>query len=257
MNLKDSIAEQMRVYQEQAETQLQNEQLKRMGLENQNMQMSAFAPQKEDNIVQYQLDIREHLDRVYHLLSGHELTLDADGNESWNEPKDDRLIIFSQYGVKQIMNIIQFYINRNTLLSVYDNDTIVRKVHDFGIEISDLIFNRYEAFFFFPTPEELYERYKPLIKERSLSITEEELYWKCVKWSNEELQSKLRHFPVIILELVDSVHSTFNRALKGETLKSLRTMTHISQNLNGPQGQPQGQNQHFSFFKPSTWGNKK
>ena len=252
MNLQEHIQKQQEEYMNTLNAQLQGEQLRRTNLENQNMQLSSFSPEKESNIIQYQLDLKEELDRIHHLLSGHILEINQDGNEIWEKPKDDRLIILSEYGVKQVMNVIQFYINRNTLLSIYEKDEIIKKVYNFGIEITDLIFNRYESFFYYPTPEQLFERYKDKLKSLNYLITEEELYWKCVKWLQEELCSKIRHFPMIILELMDSIHSTYNRSLRGETLKSLRTMTHISQNLNPPA--PTMNAVKPSLFKPSTWG---
>jgi hypothetical protein len=233
--------------------QLDEERIKRIDLQNQFGQMSSFPQVKEQNIIEYQLDLKEELDRIHHLLSGHHLGVNEESNEVWLEPQDDRLKIFSEYGVKQIMNIISFYINRNTLLSNYDEKTIMWKVRDFAIELSDLIFNRYEYFFYYPTPEELYETYAPIASQNNVKVTERELYYKCVQWSKEELQNKIRHYPMICLELIDSIHSTFLRALRGETMKSLRTITHISQSVNSGM-QPQMQ-KPFSMVRPSTWRN--
>ena len=130
------------------------------------------------------------------------------------------------------MNIVSFYINKNTLLSNFDEETIFWKVKDFGTELADLIFNRYEVFFYYPTPEELYEKYLPIAKRDNANISETELYNKCIQWSREELQSKFRHYPMIILALVDSVHATFLRALNGEERTSLRKQLNIHQSLN-------------------------
>ena len=46
------------------------------------------------------------------------------------------------------MNIMSFYLNRNTILSNYDETTINWKVYDFGYELVDLIFTRYEDMMF-------------------------------------------------------------------------------------------------------------
>lgn len=239
-------------YMESMQKELDQEKIARMQLQNQNAQNSAFPPMKDQNLVEYQLDLKEELDRIYHLLSGHLLTVDNDGNEIWVEPSDDRLKIFSDYGVKQIMNIVSFYINRNTLLSNYDDKTIIWKIRDFGTELADLIFNRYEVFFHYPTPEDLFEKYLPIVKKNHVDISEKELYWKCVQWSKEELQSKLRHYPMICLSLVDSVHSTYLRAYRGEERTSLRKFLHVSQSAN--QEQPLNvAKPRFSLTKPSTW----
>lgn len=238
-------------YLDMVDKQLQQERLRNLDLQNQLSQvnMSGFVPEKEQNLVEYQLDLKEELDRIYHLLSGHLLTR-KDGNETWEEPTDDRLKIFSEYGVKQIMNIISFYVNRNTLLSYYDEVTIKWKVRDFGIELADLIFNRYESFFHYPKPEELYEKYLPYINE--FNIKESELYEKCVQWSKEELQDKIRHYPMLCLAIIDVVHSTYLRAVGGKERGSLRERVHISQTANQNQAQPA--RPRFSLIKPATWG---
>lgn len=228
---------------------LKSEELRRMQSENRLNEINSMQKDKEPNIIQYQLDLTIELDRIQHLLSGHIIEKDNEGNMFWQEPKDDRLKILSDYGVKVIMNIVAFYLNKNTLLSNYDEETIFWKVRDFGIELADLVFNRYEVFFSYPSPEELFNRYKEdAIK---MEITEEELYKKCIQWSREELQSKFRHFPMIVLNLVDSVHSTYLRALNGEERESLRKQWNIHESLNNnPMGNLGGK---FSVMKPSTW----
>lgn len=234
--------------------QAEAEQLKRIDAENRISSMSGFTAGKEPNIIEYQLDVSPTLDRIYHLLSGHILKRLPNGGEKWEEPNDDRLKILSDYGVKQIMNLLSFYINPNTLLSNFDEDQIYWKTRDFGIELSDLIFNRYEFFFFYPSPEELLDTYKPFVERLNMNIDEQELYFKCVQWSREELQMKFRHYPMLIQVLVDTVHATLLRALRGQERESLRKQYNIHQSLNGTQPlnyiPPQ---QKSSIFKPSTW----
>lgn len=257
-------------YLEALNAELESEKLRRMNAENQYSQMSNFQQDKQANIIEYQLDLKEELDRIHHLLSGHIITRDSEGNEVWAEPDDDRLKILSDYGVKQIMNIISFYINRNTLLSNYKEEIINWKVRDFGIELADLMFNRYEVFFHYPTPEELYEKTLKIIQDNpdsfphlliesedgNITIDAERLYSKCLVWSKEELQSKLRHFPMIVLSLIDTIHSTYLRALNAEERRSLRQMTYISQtsSINGqsnPISRP-----GFSLMRPFSSGAK-
>lgn len=232
---------------------LDAETLKRMDIENNvNNNTMANDMRNNANVMEFQLDLKDELDRINHLLRGDIIVRDADGNENWVEPDDDRLKILSDYGVKQLMNLIYFYINKNTLLSNYNEEMIFWKVRDFGIELSDLIFNRYEAFFSYPTPEELYNIYKPLMIKNKIAITENELYLKCIQWSKEELQSKLRHYPTIVMALVDSIHSTYLRALNGEERESLRRQMSIIQSLNNNQPQV-NTGSKFSVLKPSTW----
>lgn len=237
----------------QVENKLQLEQDKNVQLQTDINRVSSNSYSGDANIVEFQLNLDKELDRMYHLLSGHQLVIDKKGNEVWEEPDDDRLKIFSDYGVKQIMNIISFYINKNTLLSNYDEKTIIWKVRDFGIELSDLIYTRYEDFFYYPKPEELFEKYKDQANLKNITI--EELYYKCAEWSNEELQNKIAHYPMICLSLIDAIHSTYLRALGGKERESLRkginVMERVDNSMRGMGMQPQ--NQKFKLWKPKTW----
>lgn len=233
-----------------AQKEVEQERIRRMEIENRfNSHADNLEGNRNQNVMEFQLDLKEELDRIYHLLRGDVLDVDEEGNTVWKEPKDDRLKILSDYGVKQLMNIIHFYINKNTLLSNYEEETIFWKVRDFGIELSDLLFNRYEAFFYYPTPEELYEKLYNYSKQ--MGIPEDELYTKCIQWSKEELQSKLRHYPIIVMALVDSIHSTYLRALNGEERESLRKQMSIIQSLNNNEATPSQQSK-FSL-NPLKW----
>lgn len=245
--------------------ELDQERIRRMGIENDfNNQNSVNL--KDLNVIEFQLDLKEELDKIYHLLKGDIIERTEDGGEIWVESKDDRMKILSDYGVKQLMNSIYFYINKNTLLSNYDETTIYWKVRDFGIEIADLMFNRYESFFSYPSPEELFNQMITLISNNIESfehilirapdgqvfIDEYKLYNKCLQWSKEELQSKLRHYPTIIMNLVNSIHSTYLRALNGEERESLRKQMSIIQSLSNNTQQANNPSK-FSIIKPSTW----
>lgn len=186
-----------------------------------NAQMSVFGTPSEDNLIRWQLDLKEDLDRIYHLLQGHVIKENPDGTVSYADPPDMNLKPFNEFGVQLIMNILNFYLNRNTLLSNYDIETINWKVHDFGIEISDLIHNRYE--------------------EMGMDNTE-----------------KIKMYPMMVKQLVDTVHSAYLRALKGGERESLRTARTVTQTepMGGQQyGYPYGKQppKRFSLVKPHTW----
>jgi hypothetical protein len=231
--------------------QAEAETLRRMDAENKISQMSGFSAGKEPNIIEYQLDVSPTLDRIYHLLSGHILKT-VNGNEKWEEPEDDRLKILSDYGVKQIMNLLSLYISPDTLLANLTEEQVYWITKDFGIELADLMFNRYEVFYSYPSPEELFDIYKPVVKKQGLNIDEKELYNKCVQWSREELQMKFRHFPIQVQSITNKVFINLTRAIKGEERRTLRTQYNIHQNLSSP-GQDYPQQIKPNIFKPSTW----
>ena len=232
-------------YMKMLNAQLEEQQVKNLTLQNQMGQLSSFNVEDKGSLFEYQLDLTEDLDRLHHLLQGHILSRTAEGSLNWEEPTDDRQKILSDYGVKRIMNDILFYLNKNTLLSCYDDETIVWKMKDFATEIADLLYNKYEDFFYYPTPEELFNK----VKDIKTDLSDYELYKKCVQWSQEEMQSKLRHYPLLVQNITNAVHSTYLRALNGSERKSLRENWN---NLNTPQPQL-GMQQTKSLMKPSTW----
>jgi len=159
-----------------------------------------------------------------------------------------------------------------------------------------LIYNRYEYFFHYPSPEELFDNTVedmkigylgnkivyydkepikasiPILKEIEVNgqillqetgstqeqmlygdyKTEEQIYQNCVQWSTEELQSKFRHYTMIIYAIADTVEATFRRALGGKERESLRKNISINQSLSAPHDEPQFQNRG-NWHRPSTW----
>ena len=242
-------------YIENLNRQLEAERTRRLGVETQMGQtsLSGGGSSKDQNVIELQLDVEKALDKIYHLLSGHEVKIDTETkSEYWVEPEDDRLKTFSIYGVKQIMNLLSMYININTLMGYYDEPTIMWKVRDFGIELSDLFLNRYEALLFYPTPEDLLEKYKPIVKQQNLQITDEELYNKCIVWSKEELSAKENLLPIIAIAIIDMIHSTFTRAFQGKERTSLgeRGININQSNMgNDPLLQPQKKGGLLGLFR--------
>ncbi len=154
--------------------------------------MSMFQTEQEENLIRWQLDLKEDLDRIYHLLRGDVIKEDEDGNIVYQEQEDDGLKPFNEFGVQLIMNIMAFYLNRNTILSNYSEEVINWKIYDFGTTLADLIFNRYEEM-------------------------------------GMDTDKKIKMYPMIIKELVDSIHSAYLRAYHGGERESLRTARTVTQ----------------------------
>ena len=211
----------MNQYLEKIETELAEAKEQRDGLAQ--GQMSMYNQPNEENLIQYQLDLKEDLDKIYHLLNGNQLSYGADGQMSWKESPDDDLKPFNKFGVQVLMQIISSYLNRNTLLSNYDQDTINEKLLDFGIEVSDLIYTKYE--------------------EMGMDTTE-----------------KIKLFPMIFRELVDMVHSSYQRSLKGMERDSIRTGRIVTQSgqigqehMQPQNGMSQQARKQFSLVNPKSW----
>lgn len=154
-------------------------------------QHSVFAPQGGENLIKWQLELDNILERCEHILRGDRLEF-SQGNLIWlkNENPEDNIL--NSYGVQEIMRVLSMYLNRNTILSDYDDIEIREKVLDFGRELNDLFFMKYE--------------------EMGLVTLE-----------------KRKNYPMLIREMVDIVHSSYKRALHGGEKRSLREARQITQ----------------------------
>lgn len=204
-------------YMNKLQTAYESVELENAQLKNQQGHISMFSNQgQEQNLIQYQLDMQEELERIDHLLRGHIIKRDDRGNEYWAEPEDDRLKPFNEYGVQLLLNIITFYLNRNTILSNYEEDMINWKIKDLGDEIADLIFMKYE--------------------EMGMNTVE-----------------KKKLYPMIVRQILDTIHSAYLRALEGGERESLRTARHVTQNDSAGNQMMTPIKPKFSPLRPSTW----
>jgi len=154
-------------------------------------QNSAFVPQYQDNLIKWQLELDNILERCEHILRGDKLVFE-NGNLLWKANINEKDNILNEYGVQEVVRILSMYLNRNTILSDYTNEEIREKVLDFGREINDLFFMKYE--------------------EMGLIGLE-----------------KRKNYPMLIREMVDIVHSSYKRSLNGSEKRSLREARQITQ----------------------------
>ncbi len=181
-------------------------------------QTSMFTQQTETNLIQWQLDLNEELERVEHLLKGDMIKRKENGDEYWAEQEIDAYRPFNAHGVQLLMGIITFYLNRNTILANYDEQTINWKIKDLADEIADLIFLKHE--------------------EMGMNTLE-----------------KKKLFPIIVRQIVDTIHSAYLRALHGGERESLRTARHVTQSdtLSPERISNVLPQKKFSMFRPTTW----
>lgn len=156
-------------------------------------QVSAFGKVDDENLVKWQLELDNILERIDHLLRGHKLTF-RQGNMMWEVPTDKSEVMFNDYGVNEILRILSMYLNRNTILSNYTEDQVELKAYDFGSEVNDLIMFKYESM--------------------GLNTVE-----------------KMMRYPMTVRELIDVVHSAYLRALKGGERESLREARSVTQTM--------------------------
>lgn len=177
-----------------------------------------FEKENNENLVKWQLDIKEELNRIEHLLRGHIPAVDERGNFYYKEPEESQKLL-NERGVSEVLNILSWYLNKNFILSNWDAKEINLRMSQFHQVITDFIFNNYQ----------------------DIGLNTKE---------------KLKYYPLIVTNLVNTVEAVYHRALNGEERKSLREARQVTQNEPlYPQGfnnNPQPNNK-FSFFKPSSW----
>lgn len=222
-------------------------------------QNSIFASEQNENLIRYQLDLKEDLDRIYHLLRGDSLELDDEGNTIWKKADDYKLITFNKLGVDKLMSYLSIYLIKNTLLSYFsDEEQINKRVEDFGYEFSDLIYNNYEQYFYIPPIEELkiiLEQKEKEAKEYGRYIDTNLSYnQKLDKLRKDILDMKISNYPLIVLSTVDTIQNAMLRGLKGKERDTLREGRIVTQT------EPLGLNNinmskpnKFSLLKPKTW----
>jgi len=157
----------------------------------QNSQMSSFATRQDDNIIRWQLELNDILERAEHILRG-DIPKFKDGEVIWEKNPDPEMNTLNETGVQECMKILAMYVNRNTILSDYTNEEINFKVYDFGRAVNNLIYMRDWEF-------------------------------------GMNTEEKRKNYEILVTELKDIVHSSYKRALDGAEKRSLREMITVSQ----------------------------
>jgi hypothetical protein len=220
------------------------------------------------NLIQWQLELDSILERVEHMLRGDKPKF-VNGSLIFVSPENDEDRIFTDFGVSEIMRVLSMYLNRNTILSNYDEETINWKVLDFGNEIADLIYLKYEMMFSIPTYESCAKKILgiDIIKtnegwvvqegEEFLIIGQEHLNLINAERRKQALE-KRKLYPIIVRELVDCVHSAYLRALNGGERLSLHESRSVQQSetiMPGVQFNMNGQPvmRERSILNPMRW----
>jgi len=197
--LKKAGYTQQQINQAIAELEAEDRKGKLVGAYNQAVQSgisptsynSTFQYNPTDNLVKWQLELNDILERAEHILR-EDIVMVENGAVVWKPNPQPMKRIFSEYAVQEILRVLSMYINRNTILSDYEPQEINDKVFDFGKEVNDLVFMKYEDF--------------------GLTTIE-----------------KRKNYPMLIRQLIDIVHSAYKRAQYGAEKDSLRTARSIMQ----------------------------
>jgi hypothetical protein len=229
---------------------------------NQNKQLEYQMEEQEKNLADAQLDVEETLTKINHLLKQDVLKVNDQGILEWCEIQDKKKRVLTDEGVDKIMQVIQSYINKETLLSNFDEKMIARRMLEFSLSFSALIFLKYEIFFRSPSLEEcrdiLKERIQKKVEAKQMNAEifhkgfnreeeekkillelEDRLDYEIEKIKQEQTKHNLREFEMIFTQLKALVESIHNRAWKGEERGSLRRHFNISEVIGGRNQMPE------------------
>ena len=231
-------------------------------LANQTQQLQYQMDESEKNLAETQLDCEETLSRIYHLLKQDFLAPNKEGVLEWQEIKDQKKRVLTEEGVEKIMQVMQSYINKETLLSNFDDKMIARRMLEFSLSLSAVLFMKYEIYFRSPTLDEckdilqsrILDKIKrkrinlelmgrevdeDKIKEESIKEVEPRIEYEIQKIRSEQVKLNLREFEMIFTQLRALVEATHNRAWKGEERGSLRRHFNISEIIGGKPQTPE------------------
>lgn len=232
-----------------------------------------YLEEKEKGIVDIQLEVDSIKSDIYHLLKQDKLILNDETQKiDWEKIQPIERTL-TDWGVERIMQIIHFYINKNTLLTNFDEKQIREIMHTFMTEINDFVLLKYEHLFREPTFEEckkiILDKVEGKKKMRMLTLEilgrevdekkismdlmremEHTLEKEMEKIKVQTRKEKIRDYALLIAQLEIIVYATLNRAWKGEERGSIRRHTQISELIGGRPPTPKQSGGLFS------WGGK-
>ena len=225
-----------------------------------------YLENQETGLASSQLECDKLLKKARHMLRQDRKTFNQEGKLIWKKVKNQKRVL-TNYGVDNIMQDLEFYINKETLLSYYDEILIAKRLREFAKTLNDKIYLKYELFFRTPTVEEAIEIIKKRIKDKvhiregindilGISFNKEEYNEKVIKDMEKAMEKEIEEvrkqylkkniaeWHSLFWKLVHLVETVHQRAYRGEERGSLRRHTSINEVI-GKMPMPQQQ----GFFK--------
>lgn len=223
----------------------------------QNQQMQYQFNESDRTLAEAQLDVNETLMDIYHSLRQDVQRFNPVTNTlEWMQITDLKKRVLTEEGVDRIMQVCKSYVNKETLLSNFDDKMINRRMLEFSLALSGLLFMKYEVYFRIPTLDECHEILKSRlndkikkkeivysilgvdydrkkIKGEVLKEMENRIEQEIQKIKQEQTKLNLREFEMIFVQVKSLVEATHNRAWKGEERGSLRRHFNISEVIGG------------------------
>jgi len=218
-------------------------------------QQELMMQEEGRGMIAEQLDLGDVLEKMHNLLRGYVLKR-TDKGVRWSPPDNNDLVILSDYGVNYVMQMMQAYLTKNTLLSNYDDAQIMAKMEDFSTTLVDDVFMEYDKIFAEPTLDECKDEIRRRIQNKinirafALDLMDQEINKDEIEKQilremegrieielniikEQKRKNKLKRYESIIRMVQDAVHSAYQRAWKGQERTTLRQHTHISETKGG------------------------
>jgi len=215
-----------------------------LGMQQNQAQQQLLFQEQERGLAEEQLDVEEIITRIHNLLQGKELKDNGQGVKEWTD-SNNGIKILSEWGIQRVMQTVRFNINKNTLLSNFDEGQINRMMYHFTTELNDLILLKYAKLFKETSFEECQQvindkiaekeklRYfaielmglvpdKKEIKKELLRELEGRIEYEVTKVREEELKERIKEYGLLLWEIESAVYATLNRALGGKERETLR-----------------------------------
>ena len=242
-----------------------------IGLAEQNRQLQYQMEDQEKNLAEAQLDCDETLFKISNMLKQNVYKLNEEKQiMEWTPISDSKKRVLTDEGVDRIMQAIQSYINKETLLSNFSEEKINERMLKFSLSLNGILFLKYELYFRTPNLEECQEilrnKIETKVKKRKMSCEllqqefdekktrrqfldelEPRMEYELTKIREEKMKENLREFEMIFTQIEALVEATHNRAWKGEERGSLRRHFNISEVIGGSPQQQQ-QKKRFGIF---------
>ncbi len=238
-----------------------------------NAQTQYYLQEQERGMAESQLECETTLTKLYHQLMQDIPIINNQGDIEWKSITDEKKRRLTDDGVYRIIELISFYVNKENLLSNFNEDQINGIMLRFRKAFSANILMRYKLYFRQPNFKECKEIFENRIKDKTtikmfagemsglkLDETEERkkllfeyedrIEYELNKIKEEKKKEMLSEFELLFEQLSQLVYATLNRAWKGEERGSIRRHTNISEIIGA---RPQQQQEGGLFSK---WGRK-
>jgi len=177
---------------------------------------SAFESTQSEDLIKFQLELNSILEKIEHMLRGDVITF-KNGNRYYMKDKTKKMSLLNEYGVQLVMNILTNYLNRNTILANLKEDEIYQSIENFGKELADLFYMKYEQM-------------------------------------GLDTAQKRQTFTMMITELVDIVRLAYSRAKNGLERISLREARQVTQSQQLlPDGYIYPSSKNKGLLHPQSW----